>query len=143
MKVILDANIYISYLLSPEPHKTIPQVVEACVGKELELIVTEELLDDIREGVEDSKSLKAHISEQAVNDLITTLTSYTDSLPAIETTAYSRDVKDDYLLAQSIVHDVTYLVTGDEDLLTLGQVEGVKIITPAQFLHELEKKRRP
>jgi predicted nucleic acid-binding protein len=30
-------------------------------------------------------------------------------------------------------------VTGDEDLLDLGQVQGLKIVTPAQFLKEIEK----
>jgi putative PIN family toxin of toxin-antitoxin system len=102
MKVTLDANIYISYLLSPEPHKTISQVVEACFGKKLELIVTQDLLEDLREGVQDSNYLKAHIPQQALDNLITTLTNYTDIKRAIDPTAYSRDVKDDDLITQSI-----------------------------------------
>ena len=52
-------------------------------------------------------------TQQALDNLITTLTNYTDIKPAIDPTAYSRDVKDDYLIAQSMVHDVPYLVTGD------------------------------
>lgn len=46
-----------------------------------------------------------------------------------------RDPKDDPILATAILGQCTYLVTGDDDLLVLGSVKGVKIITVNTFLN--------
>ena len=45
----------------------------------------------------------------------------------------TRDAKDDYLLAYALVGQADYLVTGDEDLLVLQEIEGLKIVNPTQF----------
>ena len=49
----------------------------------------------------------------------------------------TRDRKDDYLLAYAVVGRADYLVTGDRDLLVLGEVEGVRIVSPAGFVGAL------
>ncbi len=43
-----------------------------------------------------------------------------------------RDPKDAHVLAAAIVSRCDAVVTGDGDLLTLGEVEGVRIIRPSQ-----------
>lgn len=50
-----------------------------------------------------------------------------------------RDSKDDKFLACAIEARVDYLVTGDEDLLVLKKYEGIKIVTPRQFLEILNR----
>jgi len=45
-----------------------------------------------------------------------------------------RDPKDRYLLTYAVNYAIDFLITGDKDLLVLGQVENVRILTPAQFL---------
>ena len=52
----------------------------------------------------------------------------TEEIPAV-----TRDPKDDYLLAYALVGQADYLVTGDNDLLTLDQVENVRIVTAHDF----------
>ena len=49
------------------------------------------------------------------------------------------DPDDDLILASSIVGKANYLVTGDKDLLILKEHKDVRIVTAAQFLHELER----
>ena len=63
-----------------------------------------------------------------------TVTKITEKIPAV-----TRDPKDDYLLAYGLVGEADYLVTGDEDLLVLRQVEDVRIVTASQFWEVLEK----
>lgn len=46
---------------------------------------------------------------------------------------YSRDSKDDYLVAYGLMLEADYLVAGDRDLLVLQQVENLRIVTPAAF----------
>jgi hypothetical protein len=48
------------------------------------------------------------------------------------------DSEDNYILACAVYGKADYLVTGDLHLLKLGAFEGIKIVTPAQFLEILE-----
>ena len=48
-------------------------------------------------------------------------------------TRCTRDRKDDYLLACAVVGQAEYLVTGDNDLLVLDGIEGIRIVTARKF----------
>ena len=48
-------------------------------------------------------------------------------------------VKDDYLLAYALVGSADYLATGDDDLPDLGEVEGVRIVSPSDFAEALRQ----
>jgi len=50
-----------------------------------------------------------------------------------------RDPKDNQFLDLGIDAQVDFLVSGDQDLLSLKKVKGLKIITPKQLLNLLEK----
>jgi putative PIN family toxin of toxin-antitoxin system len=45
----------------------------------------------------------------------------------------SRDSSDDWVLATALAGEAALIVTGDDDLLTLGSYRGVAILTPRQF----------
>lgn len=45
----------------------------------------------------------------------------------------SRDPSDDWVLATALAGQATLIVTGDDDLLTLGSFHNVEIVTPRQF----------
>ena len=49
-----------------------------------------------------------------------------------------RDPRDDIFLEAAVDGHAARLVTGDEDLLVLQQVEEVRIISPADFVGELD-----
>lgn len=42
------------------------------------------------------------------------------------------------MIACAVAADAAYLVTGDDDMLVLGQYEGIRIVTPRQFFDVLE-----
>ena len=46
--------------------------------------------------------------------------------------------KDDYLLACAVVGLADYIVTGDDDLLVLKEVEGVKMVSAREFWEILD-----
>ena len=48
-----------------------------------------------------------------------------------------RDPNDDHVLATALAVSAEAIVTGDKDLLTLGQFQGVRIVTARTFLTEL------
>lgn len=45
-----------------------------------------------------------------------------------------RDPKDDYLLELAVISDADYLLTGDDDLLSMKSIERCKIITVPECL---------
>lgn len=51
-----------------------------------------------------------------------------------------RDHKDDYLIAHAIIARADFLVTWDNDLLDLGTVEGVRIVTPGEMVRILRER---
>ena len=58
--------------------------------------------------------------------------------PPSPLTSLTRDPKDDYLIACALAVRADYLVSGDKDLLVLGDLfEPLKIRTPSAFLAEL------
>jgi predicted nucleic acid-binding protein len=48
-----------------------------------------------------------------------------------------RDPDDDAVLALGIAAQADMIVSGDDDLLSLGNFEGIPILSPAQALHRL------
>ena len=47
---------------------------------------------------------------------------------------FSRDPKDDYLIAYAVVGEADFLVTGDKDLLVLRQIGDVRIVTVQELI---------
>ena len=59
--------------------------------------------------------------------------------PARQVTGVSRDVNDDPILACCLECDADYLVTGDRDLLVLGEFRGTGIVDAGAFLRIYEE----
>jgi len=52
----------------------------------------------------------------------------------------SRDPRDHPVLATALAARARYLVAGDRDLLVLEKPFGIEIVTPAQFLSQIETR---
>ena len=65
-----------------------------------------------------------------------TIGLWIDIPPHLAQQRYSRDLNDDIFVQTALAAQATWLVTGDQDQLTVppGLVEGLKILTPAQAL---------
>jgi len=53
----------------------------------------------------------------------------------------SRDPSDDWVLATALAGEATLIMTGDDDLPSLGSFAGVEIVTPRQFLERYVSAR--
>lgn len=84
--------------------------------------------------------LQARISESQLVDFIAQLGAIATIAPEISEPipAISRDPDDDYLIAHAIAERIDYLVSGDHDLQVLGEYEGVRIVSPAEFVTILD-----
>jgi uncharacterized protein len=136
VKVILDANVLISYLLAPDDTRTVVLVIDACFTEGVELLVPPELISEIEASIGRSAYLSSRISPASVAALIDALHAIGTVPPPMDAPQEhpsTRDADDDYLIGQALLHGVDYLITGDKDLLVLGQVQKLSILSPAQF----------
>ncbi len=51
-----------------------------------------------------------------------------------------RDPKDNLILEAAVAGQADWIVSGDDDLLELGEFEGIPVVGPSRFLGELEGK---
>jgi len=141
MRVLLDTNIFISYLLAAKPASPIYQVVRAGLRGEFVILLPGSLLTEFTRRVRQKPYLSARITEPELQEFISLLSTLAETIPPITQAIprVTRDPKDDYLLAHALVGQANYLVTGDDDLLDLNQADTVTIVSPREFLSVLNR----
>lgn len=141
MKVLIDTNIWLSYLLSPATPCSITTVVVASLTHdEINVLVPPELIAELAAKFATKRYFRVRIPRATIDTFIKHLTTLAELLPPLEEIPpHTRDPKDDYLVAYGIVNEADYLVTGDADLLVLRRVGTLKIVSPADFVVILKK----
>jgi len=141
VRALFDTNIFISYLLPSRKQRAINAVVEAAIAGTFTLLIPRELVEEFSRKVAAKEYLARRITPDDAAKLMTVLAEAAEIIPPISTEipAATRDPKDDYLLAYALVGRADYLVTGDDDLLALGEVEGVRIVSPSGFAEALRQ----
>jgi putative PIN family toxin of toxin-antitoxin system len=140
IRALVDANILISVLLAHDSNSPPATMVEWAFAGAFEILVSGTSFAELADRIQTKPYLRDRISPEDAQSLVNALTTIAQVLPEITEVipAHSRDRKDDYLLALSSRHHVDYLVTGDEDLLVLGEHAGVRIVSPADFVAILD-----
>ena len=143
-RVLLDANILISYLLNPAADRPITQIVQAGVLGAFTLLLPAALLEEMSAKIARKPYLAARIEQAEAAQFAAILRRTGETIAAIEASIppVTRDPKDDYLLAYAVIGQADYLLTGDEDLLVLQQVQGVTICSPREFIEKHLQRRQ-
>ena len=133
MKIILDCNIWISFLIG---HQT-QLVKQILTDMRFDVYVCDELLEEIHD-VSSRPKIRTRISDEELDDFFRIIYAFCRKAK-IEQQAQSeiRDPKDLYLLSLSEKVNADFLVSGDIDLLELQQHGQTKMITLAEFKAKL------
>ena len=140
LRVLIDTNVLISYLLQPDTLGAAQAVLRAFLEERFTLLVPGALLQELLVTGRGKRRLVKRIPPEDLTIFIAVLEEFgeavgeiTEPIPMV-----TRDSKNDYLLAYALVGEADYIVTGDKDLLELqGQITGLEILTPAQFIDML------
>lgn len=132
-KVVFDTNVFLRALINPKG-------VNARLVRSLDryLLFTstamvEEVVEVLSRGdLLGAKSIRAVDADR----MIGLLREAPMVIPSI-TIKVCRDPDDDKFLEAALEARADYLVTGDKDLRTLGEYQGIKIRFPEEFLKEL------
>lgn len=128
-KIILDTNLWISFLIS----KKFSQIDKLIENKKITLVFSDELIEEFVDVVRLPKFEK-YFSKSDVEKLLDCFDQYGELIKVKSDVNICRDEKDNFLLNLSIDSKADYLITGDNDLLVLMQIEKTKIITFTDFM---------
>lgn len=132
MKVILDANVFVSAAIQNGASHRIVQSWLAGTAS-FEVVMCPELLAEIRDVLTTRPRLRKWVALETALlfvETITTLVDLVDDPDHVE--AETRDADDDYLIALARAHDVELIVSGDKDLLE-WPAQRPPVVAPADF----------
>jgi putative PIN family toxin of toxin-antitoxin system len=137
MRVLLDTNVLISYLLSRNPELSAAQaVLSAAANAKFTLLYVVEVVEEFQRELQKRPELAARIPPDRAAHLVRELRSLGTPVQKLAEPypAICRDRNDDFLIAHAIVAEADYLVSWDRDLLDLREVGGVQIVSPPELL---------
>ena len=131
MRIVVDTNVIASAIFfGGNPRK----LLEKCFSDELEIVCTEDIFNEYIDTIGKlTEKYKKDIGKEIIPILA-------ENFVFIQNTfceKYSRDPDDDKFINCARSGKILYIVSGDKDLLVLGKVEGVTIITASEFLKRI------
>lgn len=137
MRAVLDTSVVVAALTTPNPRSASRVVLAAAAAGAVELVITDELEAEYLRAVEYPSVIRyaAKVDRQA---FVAAVVAVAERVAAEEAPgAVPSDPGDDKVLAAAIAGRAEYVVSLDRDLLRLGKVRGVRVVTPGHFLDEL------
>lgn len=135
-KVILDTNLWISFLIS----NSLDFIDVPLNEGRIELIFSKELIEEFLVVARRPKFRK-YFSDDMVYQLLSLIDKYGKLIEVRSKFELCRDYKDNFLLNLAVDSKAHYLVSGDEDLLVIKEFRKTKILNWKEFEKELKGLR--
>lgn len=134
LRAVLDTSVIVSGII--RPRGTPGQILERILDDAFVLVVSPPMMDELRRTLKKPRIRRyTRWSDEEIDLRTGELEMLADPFEgkmAVVTTL--RDPDDLMFLVAAIEGRASYIVTGDEDLLTLQEYEGISIVTPRAFL---------
>ena len=129
MKVIIDCNVWISFLLGFQKEL----MYNVLTSEHIDVYVCPQLIHEIRD-VANRPKIKNRIANEDIEQLFKLIKAYCIKSNIQQTAdTYIRDSKDLYILSFAESIEADYIISGDKDLTDLEKHLNTHILTPAQF----------
>jgi putative PIN family toxin of toxin-antitoxin system len=143
IRAVLDTNIFISAMIAPGSVPT--RILHAAYASVFLCLTSVVIADEVQRALSrDRIRRKYHLDVTEVTRLHGFLASDHLLVPiTAEVQGVATHPEDDLILATAVSAQADYLVTGDRQLLALGDYERVQIISPRDFLAILDLQSLP
>ena len=140
IRVVIDTSVFLRYLIRPSA--AVRKLIEdAWVGGQIQLVSAPELIDELV-GVLSRPRMNKYVEPVDGLALTDAVSMLADLLPSLEEVpSYTRDAKDDKFIACAILGRAEYVITFDNDILALDKLEGIRMVTPDDFLDCVSQDR--
>jgi putative PIN family toxin of toxin-antitoxin system len=136
IRAVLDANALVSGL--PASAGTLAAIIDCWRSGQFQLVVSHHILAEVRRAWT-KPYWQARFSPTLIERTLTLLHDNADLTPLTATVeGVATHPEDDLVLATAVSGDADYLITGDRQLQRLGTFQGVRILSPRQFLALLD-----
>ena len=130
MKIVLDANIFISsFFWGGNPRILMNRIID---GKD-SLFVSNEILQEVFSVVSRPKFNVPH--HQVVHFINSIQEISLQVIPTGTVQGVCRDSDDDKILECAVLGNVDFIISGDNDLLSLKEFRGIPIVTASDYLN--------
>jgi putative PIN family toxin of toxin-antitoxin system len=133
MRIVVDTNIIISGIFFGGKPRDLLQI---CFSGKHKMVCTEEIFNEYTETI-DRLTIKSgkNIGKEIEPLLIENL----EFIENIYSELYSRDPDDDKFINCARSGKVSYIISGDKDLLVLKEINKIKIVEVAEFLETIKE----
>jgi putative PIN family toxin of toxin-antitoxin system len=141
MKVVLDTNVVVSRFISPAG---VPgQLIDHWSRGDFDLLVSAPILVEYQQALTYAHVRKLHgYTNLEIAGWLGQVREESIKIVSTETLrVVSADPKDDKFIECAVAGGADYIVSGDKHLLGLGKYEGIRILSPADFLRVLEPQQ--
>lgn len=137
LRVVIDTNVFISSLLSTKgaPY----QLMELWRDGRFLLIISPYLVQELTRVLTYPRIVKRlRFTGAETATIVQYLLANAEMTPGtLQLPGVTRDPKDDAIIACAQEARAHYVITGDDDLLVMGEYQGIKIMTPGDFIKQL------
>ncbi|MBU6338382.1 MAG: putative toxin-antitoxin system toxin component, PIN family [Rickettsiales bacterium] len=132
MKIVLDTNVFVSGLFFPKSNAG--RILNSCIEGKFNLCLSDELLSEIEKVLFYPKIRKRLNLSQLEIENYCSLLRFKFEMFGIKNVRASvvKDKKDNHILATFIASDADYLITGDDDLLSMS--DEYNIVSLSEFV---------
>ncbi|CAN5371372.1 putative toxin-antitoxin system toxin component, PIN family [soil metagenome] len=128
MRIVIDSNVWVSALV----FGGMPRFLFECVVREgWTIILSEEILTEVRRVI--NKKFPDFIADFDSFILVLAPRITLVKLGSIHL-ELSRDPDDDRIIETAVIGSSHYVVTGDNDLLSLRSYEAIRFVSPSEFM---------
>lgn len=140
IRVVVDTNVLISGLFGIKNSPS-SQILNAVRTQKIILVTSPIILEEIGEVINRDRIVK--LTKMSLGERVNFMDKLIERSDITAGKQLSqivgRDTKDDKFLACAVESKADYIVTGDKDLLIFKEYEGIKIVTPREFLEILKR----
>lgn len=141
LRVVLDTNVLVSSVIAPKGNAA--SIVSHWRNNDIEVVVSLAILVECYRVLHETRiKRKYRLSDQAVEEVIRELADHSRVVEYTVRPTISKliDPDDVEIIATALAGKATYIITGDQHLLSIKKFKGITITTPAYFLINLESQ---
>ena len=134
MRIVIDTNIIASAIFFGGRPRLL---LEKLMMKELEAFISKDILEEYQRTID---RLRAKYPARKVSVPLTEIASACRMIEPQTIVKVCRDPNDDMFIACALDSRSLYIVSGDDDLLSIRQYRDVEIVTVADFFDRILKE---
>ncbi len=134
LKLVLDANIFVSAVLTPHSH--LAKIFELIREDQIKLILSEDILPEIRAVLLYPKIKKRHRrTRKEIQEFLNKASQASILVQGrIDCDEIGDDPADNKYLSAAVEAKADFIISGDHHLKDLRVFEGIRILDPSAFL---------